>query len=128
MIRRPPRSTRGESLVPYTTLFLSRSFAGEHSGATASPAKRRAQVRSCIDKRRARGVSTAVAVADRIAALAAEGAPRHLRTRRRTEGLPPAGATQAPHAVDGGCGEDARDQHAAGLVRVFVAQPEDRDD
>src|SRR3546814_9481221 len=64
---------------------VSRSCAGAHSGATASPAKRRAQVRSCIDKRRARGVSTAVAVADRIAALAAEGAPRHLRTRRSEE-------------------------------------------
>src|SRR3546814_3800494 len=100
MIRRPPRSTRGESLVPYTTLFLSRSFAGEHSSATASPAKRRAQVRSCIDKRRARGVSTAVAVADRIAALAAEGAPRHLRTRRRLVALPLAGAHQAQPAVD----------------------------
>src|SRR3546814_10955628 len=94
-------------------LPVSRSCVGAHSGATASPAKRRAPVRSyidkrrapvrsCIDKRRAPGVSTAVAVADRIPPFAAEGAPRHLRTRRRLVALPPAGAYQAPPAVE--CG------------------------
>src|SRR3546814_10619028 len=30
MIRRPPRSTRTDTLVPYTTLFRSRSGTGEH--------------------------------------------------------------------------------------------------
>src|SRR3546814_18857087 len=29
MVRRPPRSSRTDTLVPYTTLFLSRGVAGE---------------------------------------------------------------------------------------------------
>src|SRR3546814_14372083 len=44
MIRRPPRSTRTDTLFPYTTLFRS----GEHGGQRA---KRRAVVGAIIDRR-----------------------------------------------------------------------------
>src|SRR3546814_10441297 len=56
------------------------------------------------------------------AALAAEGAPRHLRTRRRRVALPLAWAHQAQHAVDGGCVEAGGNDLVAGLVLVYVAQ------
>src|SRR3546814_3736520 len=36
MIRRPPRSTRTDTLFPYTTLFRSRQLAGRRSGADLS--------------------------------------------------------------------------------------------
>src|SRR3546814_15467782 len=42
MIRRPPRSTRTDTLFPYTTLFLSRRARG--------PAYRAAPVRGCRDR------------------------------------------------------------------------------
>src|SRR3546814_5601200 len=75
MIRRPPRSTRTDTLFPYTTLFRSEraiidllgsrlvlfrgiyTFFGQKGGFFARPAapylnrKRRIQVRPCIDKR-----------------------------------------------------------------------------
>src|SRR3546814_15103490 len=59
---------------------------------------------------------------DRIPPFAAEGAPRHLRTRRRLVALPLAGAYQAQHAVDGGCVEAGGNDLVAGLVLVDVAQ------
>src|SRR3546814_6570553 len=37
MIRRPPRSTRTDTLFPYTTLFRSWSFWHEQDAAAASP-------------------------------------------------------------------------------------------
>src|SRR3546814_14595740 len=39
MIRRPPRSTRTDTLVPYTTLFRSESFIyfGDHANAPYGP-------------------------------------------------------------------------------------------
>src|SRR3546814_9173817 len=44
MIRRPPRSTRTVTLVPYTTLFRSvRRFAGKHHG------RRRALAQRAVD-------------------------------------------------------------------------------
>src|SRR3546814_7147364 len=54
MIRRPPRSTRTDTLFPYTTLFRSASAArwwstprGATSGATAAPAGSRPTAASC---------------------------------------------------------------------------------
>src|SRR3546814_18326478 len=40
MIRRPPRSTRTDTLFPYTTLFRSRSDAGGGNPADAMPTNR----------------------------------------------------------------------------------------
>src|SRR3546814_14964448 len=37
MIRRPPRSTRTGTLVPYTTLFRSRMIVSDHGMATVAP-------------------------------------------------------------------------------------------
>src|SRR3546814_15139532 len=37
MIRRPPRSTRTDTLFPYTTLFRSQFNSGTNGGATAAP-------------------------------------------------------------------------------------------
>src|SRR3546814_2978038 len=37
MIRRPPRSTRTDTLFPYTTLFRSRRSPRGHTGPTISP-------------------------------------------------------------------------------------------
>src|SRR3546814_15629750 len=39
MIRRPPRSTRTDTLFPYTTLFRSRTGAGPRSGARRRSAR-----------------------------------------------------------------------------------------
>src|SRR3546814_9538433 len=53
MIRRPPRSTRTDTLVPYTTLF--RSFAGENETlrpaaiSIASPVRGLRPVRAGVD-------------------------------------------------------------------------------
>src|SRR3546814_8769905 len=41
MIRRPPRSTRTDTLFPYTTLFRSRSFIAEHFDAEMRAAMKR---------------------------------------------------------------------------------------
>src|SRR3546814_16946829 len=45
MIRRPPRSTRTDTLLPYTTLFRSRAPAGHCDPATPSSGGRRAAAR-----------------------------------------------------------------------------------
>src|SRR3546814_7149305 len=37
MIRRPPRSTRTDTLFPYTTLFRSQQFAERHAAVVAMP-------------------------------------------------------------------------------------------
>src|SRR3546814_6316386 len=41
MIRRPPRSTRTDTLFPYTTLFRSGRRARDHAGAVPEPARQR---------------------------------------------------------------------------------------
>src|SRR3546814_2023265 len=41
MILRPPRSTRTDTLFPYTTLFRSRCYAARHRGAPCRPRVRR---------------------------------------------------------------------------------------
>src|SRR5690606_15635149 len=62
-----------------------------------------------------------VPVADRIAPLAAEGAPRDLRPRRGLVALPLADAHQAQHPVDGGGVEAGADDLVARLLQVDVA-------
>src|SRR3546814_5576517 len=57
MIRRPPRSTRTDTLFPYTTLFRSRSRAGRRRGRRGVPAAPRLR--------------------------AARGGRRHIRVRNR---------------------------------------------
>src|SRR3546814_15678051 len=53
MIRRPPRSTRTDTLFPYTTLFRSRPFEGQRGGrAQARAALLRASIRRAIGLRR----------------------------------------------------------------------------
>src|SRR3546814_1225161 len=42
MIRRPPRSTRTDTLFPYTTLFRSQLFLGRYSGVGPAVAAARA--------------------------------------------------------------------------------------
>src|SRR3546814_12127504 len=62
MIRRPPRSTRTDTLFPYTTLFRSPSVSVPISVASASPTST-----SCIlaDRRCPRSVEALVSPADR---------------------------------------------------------------
>src|SRR3546814_16128192 len=48
MIRRPPRSTRTDTLFPYTTLFRS-ARRGEHTGAVAARDRRRSIDAAAID-------------------------------------------------------------------------------
>src|SRR3546814_2613998 len=48
MIRRPPRSTRTDTLFPYTTLFRS-ARRGEHTGAVAARDRRRSVDAAAID-------------------------------------------------------------------------------
>src|SRR3546814_20364166 len=40
MIRRPPRSTRTDSLYPYTTLFRSQTTAEEHNANSTLPSRK----------------------------------------------------------------------------------------
>src|SRR3546814_14406994 len=51
MMRRPPRSTRTDTLVPYTTLFRSRRWAEADRGAVRVPEAflRRVVTRLCLD-------------------------------------------------------------------------------
>src|SRR3546814_19623029 len=54
MIRRPPRSTRTDTLFPYTTLFRSRYLARGGFGREERPARRRAlDARDLVDRHRA---------------------------------------------------------------------------
>src|SRR3546814_13605421 len=47
MIRRPPRSTRTDTLVPYTTLFRSRSNFGGRAGRRRFALNRRRKIWQC---------------------------------------------------------------------------------
>src|SRR3546814_13775350 len=89
MIRRPPGSTRTDTLFPYTTLFRSVGIAGE--GDVAAPFEHRGQAVEGLaphDHRAAHGeLLEAAEVGGQV--------PRHL-------------AAGADHAV-GGAGEDQRD-------------------
>src|SRR3546814_9925059 len=67
MIRRPPRSTRTDTLFPYTTLFRSQEEFGRSTGAWWSPAGDRIAF-ECFDE-------SAVQVVTRTA-IGAEGASR----------------------------------------------------
>src|SRR3546814_1550278 len=53
MIRRPPRSTRTDTLFPYTTLFRSREDAAAAEPARSSPAQPRHHLRQHQGRRRA---------------------------------------------------------------------------
>src|SRR3546814_10043018 len=70
MIRRPPKSTRTDTLFPYTTLFRSKHESHQHP-----PVPHR---RAAGDDRRSRGPP-------RRDALAGEGDRRRLGPRRRSE-------------------------------------------
>src|SRR3546814_7928531 len=53
MIRRPPRSTRTDTLFPYTTLFRSRAAGDTACGSNRGPTthrERRASADSCADR------------------------------------------------------------------------------
>src|SRR3546814_12641631 len=52
MIRRPPRSTRTDTLFPYTTLFRSPGCRGRPRWSARSPPPGRAPRRRCRDRRR----------------------------------------------------------------------------
>src|SRR3546814_3405796 len=62
MIRRPPRSTRTDTLFPYTTLF--RSEALNNSVATNI-----ASIRQAYDQKKATGEDTAIAIASAMMTL-----------------------------------------------------------
>src|SRR3546814_7194613 len=72
MIRRPPRSTRTDTLFPYTTLFRSRAGAGRRS-----PSWRRSRRRSASRAR--------MSAAGSGARSRAAGSPRPSRLSRRSE-------------------------------------------
>src|SRR3546814_7107316 len=49
MIRRPPRSTRTDTLFPYTTLFRSRAYRGAFN-ATPSPTLAAHSIRAAVER------------------------------------------------------------------------------
>src|SRR3546814_13747975 len=59
MIRRPPRSTRTDTLFPYTTLFRSAGIRARAAGRGDAVASRRYRCRAAVD-RRAGGLKEAV--------------------------------------------------------------------
>src|SRR3546814_1538018 len=72
MIRRPPRSTRTDTLFPYTTLFRSTdapsrdqlwSWFDRQSEVTKAEAKRRAAALDAVERIKASGMTASVAVA-----------------------------------------------------------------
>src|SRR3546814_9662954 len=91
MIRRPPRSTRTDTLFPYTTLFRSRRLAARRvrpSGAVVPPRARAKGTASTAMAMAAIGV----AVAPRPASGRTDARGGHRRHPRlaRAEGIPPA--------------------------------------
>src|SRR3546814_2911892 len=52
MIRRPPRSTRTDTLFPYTTLFRSHTGIGTDNCAACTPWRSSSQTSACLSRRR----------------------------------------------------------------------------
>src|SRR3546814_1846595 len=75
MIRRPPRSTRTDTLFPYTTLFRS----GEHRGRLLSPHHADPRIGPGEEETRAIGAATHAVIARAEAAADQHGDLRHLR-------------------------------------------------
>src|SRR3546814_15997676 len=102
MIRRPPRSTRTDTLFPYTTLFRSAGAAAAARRRLAGAAHRVEAVRALGDARHDLALGDAVAAADfRIVGKRRNGGLRVRRAPSRGEGL-------------------AEDQHVAELGDVFL--------
>src|SRR3546814_17347505 len=90
MIRRPPRSTRTDTLFPYTTLFRSRGRAGRAGHRDPADHRRpdRPAVRELLDERVRADPGARPAVERQGAAGAGETAGRHgLRAPRRARFL-----------------------------------------
>src|SRR3546814_8476881 len=102
MIRRPPRSTRTDTLFPYTTLFRSAGAAAAARRRLAGAAHRVEAVRALGDARHDLALGDAVAAADfRIVGKRRNGGLRVRRAPSRGEGL-------------------AEDQHVEELGEVFL--------
>src|SRR3546814_7139638 len=82
MIRRPPRSTRTDTLFPYTTLFRSRYRDAERVAAHEAHFRRRRIAESALDRGDVAQAHGAVAGADR---EVADGLHRSERTARSEE-------------------------------------------
>src|SRR3546814_15846599 len=106
MIRRPPRSTRTDTLFPYTTLFRSRALGGQIG---AVDRRRR------VDRRRERAAEQYLAPARR------ELAARLAHDRRGILAANPEGIGGEASGF-GGKRHDAREQ-AAGAGRQGIFQP-----
>src|SRR3546814_16915244 len=79
MIRRPPRSTRTDTLFPYTTLFRSKPRpvpAGAHLGATGIPPVKRSRPGALLQRRPLTSAAAAPARRGRRCARAARPRPR----------------------------------------------------
>src|SRR3546814_14909944 len=101
MIRRPPRSTRTDTLVPYTTLFRSHR-AGLRGGVPVLPDRRRGQGRAGPLRRRGGGIAAAGAAV-----------PDHgLRPER------PRASGRRPAAAGGGAGAGGGDRSRPDRERV----------
>src|SRR3546814_19665829 len=77
MIRRPPRSTRTDTLFPYTTLFRSFGIPPKHGWALLLQRGYKPDARTCTAELRCAGPGLARAGADRRRDTAALRAPPH---------------------------------------------------
>src|SRR3546814_10174588 len=111
MIRRPPRSTRTDTLFPYTTLFRSRAAPDVRRHRRLSPVAARGLARR--DRRRARHGSDTAEVQARTPAARRDGA---VARQRRT---PPRSLDRRRHAAAAG---DAR--RDAGLTGKARSRPQ----
>src|SRR3546814_18288025 len=103
MIRRPPRSTRTDTLFPYTTLFRSVKVPRRRWGPVAG-----------------RLLSAAVAVGDRHAAVLAEGLGGDARAERALAALVFGHVDAAGHLVDAVGVEAARDDLPPGQAELHL--------
>src|SRR3546814_7892598 len=118
MVRRPPRSTRTDTLVPYTTLFRSAKTSGIVSdpvnGTTNAKAIPGARMRYCIlVTNNGSGTATGIAIADPLPA-GTSFVPGSLRS-----GASCAGAATAED--DNASGADENDPFGASVAGPAVA-------
>src|SRR3546814_8935026 len=96
MIRRPTRSTRTDTLSPYTTLFRSEDRLAEHRGLRLDPADAPAEHAEAVNHRRmAVGADSGVGVGDRLP-VTILARPHRLRDMFQVDLVADAGAGGVP--------------------------------